>query len=217
MKNKVVIILALSWCSLNYGMKLEQKIWDKPVDTMHIKGFSANTITITESDDNKFCYCMASNNVIINEIKNTKTVVFDFNETKRNSSYHYIWVPRGAVIKKIIDLKKGSIEIAGKGQIEGTVHEGNLSLAVPTLSGNSNIVVSNGDVDLLGLNNAHVDLDITVKKKEWLKNFAKFKLRYTWSWLLWPEYIGRVNNSPEISHYPQIKIWAKTGIVALWN
>lgn len=230
MKNKIINIVLIAGmlnCALSYGFEIsgfeivpERKIeyYHKPVDTLQIKG-TANNLNIYQANDGDFLHSLRyiswNNEIKMSVIEKTKTVTLDINQI--DSLPIKILVPHYVSIKKIINLTKGDVTICAPGDINAKIQEGKVTLNV-SQSSDADITVSKGTVDLMGLKDAHADLDLyTTALFDSNKSREPAIKPSSFLWWKFSHYKGRIGTvSPStITQYSLIKVWVEDGHVSL--
>lgn len=205
-----LIFFNASWCSLAHGSTV---FTYADVETIYVNG-PRGSLKIQDDlihNDGFLRYTTDSNNSVGLGSTN-KSVLFDVRQDLTT-----IYLPKNKVIKKIINLKRGAVDIhGGAGDIVATVDDGSINVS-PTVWGATNITLSSGDVSLGNLREeSNVDLDVCTKGYEFkIDNYipcAVLIITYWW-WGRWWAHGKKTFGDPSKSK--PVKVWAKDGRITL--
>lgn len=211
MENKVVIILALTWCSLHYANEVYQ--YDN-FETLYVQGNCKKLIINESSDVNlKGIECLSRREVSLGLTPKSLMVTF------AAGLHRTISVPQNKNIKKIITMDKAEVSIkGGSGDIIAQIKQGSINIS-PTVWGTTDITIEKGDVTLNSLqNDSNVLLDLYTKKSDLIHSYiCRFSpLVTTDAWLWWWAH-GEVNLGNDSASKKVVKVWAKDGSITLYG
>lgn len=213
MSNKIPMILlicsAMAYCPTYAGFSEDSyvSLSADRIETLHVKG--EGMVLIREDErckNNEINYSLNFINNVLMDGRNN-SVTFNTNNGIE------IFLPKNIVVKKVIDIKQGIIDIlGGKGDITITNTNGEVTLK-PTVWGTTNITLDKGNVDLRGLDeNSNVMFDLYAKKEKKVESHvAGLQLTVTYSWW-WPHFKGTLGDETKSK---LIKVWASTGAIFL--
>ena len=209
MNNKIIVALILfsaTWCSVIYA----SNVFNYDVETLYIQGPRGDLVIKDDliHNDGFLRYTTDSNNRV--GLGSTeKSVLFDVRQDTTT-----IYLPKNKVVKKIIDLKRGSIDInGGAGDVVATMDNGSIDLS-PTVWGATNITLSRGDVRLERLSEeSNVSLDLCVKEHTLINNLILHTglfITHVWWWRWWAHGKETFGDKSKL-----VKVWAKEGCITL--
>lgn len=218
MKNVLVIIVILTWCSLGYAQYMEYIAPPYYFDTLQVNGTCKRVfieeLAVDELKKAVNLYHYNNKNISLNETNNNLLV-------NLSGGYNTIYIPKDKAIKKSIIMDEGETWIrGGAGSITVKINKGYCWLE-PTIWGDTDITLTKGDVILSQLSyKSNVLLDLYIKERYMLHpcvgGYGYFKLIEHAAWLWWWAHAeGKLEDDTQSSK-KLVKIWAKDGHIHLF-